>query len=70
MSFATKLAAASGTLTAAQIAAATEASKRTVENWRCGRNAPLEFNRAYILARVKRAVINEDRKKLKPQTRS
>lgn len=63
MSFTTELASASGTLTASQIAAATGASKRTVENWRSGRNAPLEFNRAYILARVKRAVINKDRKK-------
>lgn len=54
MSFATELAAASGTLTAAQIAAATGASKRTVEGWRRGKE-PLTAYRADILTRIKRA---------------
>jgi transcriptional regulator with XRE-family HTH domain len=55
MTFATELTAAAGTLTAAQIATATGASKRTVENWRHGRNVPLARYQADILKRVRRA---------------
>ena len=55
MTFAAELAAASGSLTAAQIAAATGASKRTVEDWRHGRSAPLARYRADVLTRIKRA---------------
>ncbi len=54
MSFATELAAASGTLTAAQIAKATGASKRTVEGWRAGKKPPPAY-RADILTRINRA---------------
>jgi len=54
LTFATELAAASGTLTAAQIAAATGASKRTVEGWRLGKE-PIAAYRADILTRIKRA---------------
>lgn len=54
MNFAAKLKSAAGTLTAAQIAAATGVSKRTVEGWRAGKQ-PLPAYRADILARVKRA---------------
>lgn len=54
MGFATELAAASGTLTATQIAKATGASKRTVEGWRAGKEPPQAY-RADILTRIKRA---------------
>ena len=54
MKFAAELAAVAGTLTAAQIAAATGASKRTVEGWRAGKEPPQAY-RADILTRIKRA---------------
>jgi len=54
MTFATELAAAAGTLTAALIAAATGASKRTVEGWRGGKE-PLPAYRADLLTRIRRA---------------
>ena len=62
MNWAAELAAASGALTAAQIAAATGASKRTVEDWRLGRSAPLARYRADILTRVKRARARAERR--------
>lgn len=55
MTFAAQLRAASGNLTAAQIAKATGASKRTIENWRCGRNAPNAREHRALLARITRA---------------
>ncbi len=61
MTFATELAAASGTLTAAQIAAATGASKRTVEGWRAGKE-PLPAYRAVLLTRIKRARARAERR--------
>lgn len=54
MSFAAELASAAGTLTAAQIATATGASKRTVEGWRVGKEPPTAY-RADILTRIRRA---------------
>ncbi len=54
MSFATELEIAAGRLTAAQIAKATGASKRTVEGWRAGKKPPQAY-RADILTRIKRA---------------
>ena len=54
MSFSSELCAASGALTAAQIAAATGVSKRTVEGWRSGKE-PIAAYRADILTRIKRA---------------
>lgn len=61
MSFAAELAAAAGTLTAAQIAAATGVSKRTVEGWRAGKE-PLPAYRADLLTRIKRARARHERK--------
>lgn len=61
MTFATELASASGTLTAAQIAAATGASKRTVEGWRSGKEPPHAY-RADILTRIKRARARAERR--------
>jgi hypothetical protein len=61
MSFATELAAAAGTLTAAQIAAATGVSKRTVEGWRAGKE-PLPAYRADLLTRIKRARARAERR--------
>lgn len=61
MTFVTALAAASGTLTAAQIAAATGASKRTVEGWRAGKEPPQAY-RADILTRIKRARARAERR--------
>jgi DNA-binding transcriptional regulator YiaG len=63
MSFVTELAAAAGTLTAAQIAAATGASKRTVENWRAGRNEPVARECSALLTRIKRARARAERKR-------
>lgn len=62
LTFVTELAAASSTMTAAQIAAATGASKRTVEDWRLGRSAPLARYRADILTRIKRARARAERR--------
>lgn len=61
MSFATDLVAASGTLTAAQIATATGASKRTVEGWRAGKEPPTAY-RADILTRIRRAAARSERR--------
>jgi cysteine sulfinate desulfinase/cysteine desulfurase-like protein len=61
VSFAAELAAASGTLTAAQIAAATGASKRTVEGWRAGKE-PIAAYRADLLTRIKRARARAERR--------
>lgn len=57
MTFAAQLRAASGTMTAAQIAAATGYSKRTVEGWRNSRrsNAPRLQNQADVLRKVAEA---------------
>lgn len=54
-SFASLLRAAGNILTATQIATATGASKRTVENWRAGRNAPNAREWPHLLKQVKRA---------------
>jgi len=54
MTFATELQSAAGQLTAAQIAKATGASKRTVEGWRAGKEPPPAY-RADIMTRIKRA---------------
>lgn len=62
MSFSAELSAASGKLTAAQIASATGASKRTVEGWRAGK-APSQAYRADILTRVRRARARHERRK-------
>jgi hypothetical protein len=61
MTFATKLAAVAGKLTAAQIAAATGASKRTVEGWRAGKE-PIAAYRADLLTRIKRAAARVNRR--------
>ena len=61
MTFATELAAAAGTLTAAQIAAATGASKRTVEGWRAGKE-PISAYRADLLTRIRRAAARAERR--------
>jgi cysteine sulfinate desulfinase/cysteine desulfurase-like protein len=61
MTFATELNAASGTLTAAQIAAATGASKRTVEGWRAGKE-PIRAYRSDLLTRIKRAAARVNRR--------
>lgn len=61
MSFVTELGAASGTLTAAQIAKVTGASKRTVEGWRAGKEPPQAY-RADILTRIKRARARAERR--------
>lgn len=50
-----------GSMTAAQIAAATGASKRTVEGWRAGKEPPQAY-RADILARIKRARARAERR--------
>jgi DNA-binding transcriptional regulator YiaG len=62
MSFATELKSAAGQLTAAQIAAATGASKRTVEGWRAGKKPPAAY-RADLLTRIKRARARAERRK-------
>lgn len=61
LTFATELAASAGTLTAAQIAKATGASKRTVEGWRAGKE-PIAAYRADILTRIKRARARAERR--------
>lgn len=61
MSFAAELKSAAGQLTAAQIAAATGASKRTVEGWRRGKE-PLTAYRSDILTRIKRARVRAERR--------
>jgi hypothetical protein len=61
MNFSTELAAAAGTLTAAQIASATGASKRTVEGWRSGKE-PIAAYRADLLTRIKRAAARAERR--------
>jgi hypothetical protein len=67
MKFTDELASAAGPLTAAQIASATGASKRTVEGWRSGKE-PLPAYRPYILACIKRARKAAERTKRKPTT--
>lgn len=51
MTFAAQLRAASGSMTARQIAHATGYSKRTVEGWRRGK-APLPQHQAEILSNI------------------
>ncbi len=61
MAFATELKSAAGQLTAAQIAEATGASKRTVEGWRAGKE-PHAAYRADLLTRIKRARTRAERR--------
>lgn len=53
--FREQLQSAAGQLTAAQIAEATGASKRTVESWRHGRRKPKAREQAGLLTRIRRA---------------
>lgn len=55
MTFATKLSAVASALTAAQIAAATGYSKRTVEGWRSERRQPRPQNQADVIRRAAEA---------------
>jgi len=61
MTFATELQSAAGKLTAAQIAKATGASKRTVEGWRAGKE-PITAYRADLLTRIRRARTRAERR--------
>lgn len=61
VTFAVQIRAAAGALTASQIAAATGASKRTVEGWRAGKEPPQAY-RADILTRIKRARARAERR--------
>jgi transcriptional regulator with XRE-family HTH domain len=54
--FREQLQSAAGQLTAAQIAEATGASKRTVESWRQGRRKPKAREQAALLTRIKHNV--------------
>jgi DNA-binding transcriptional regulator YiaG len=67
MTFAEELQCTAGPLTAAQIASATGASKRTVEGWRSGKEPPPAY-RPYLLACIKRARKAAERTTRKPTT--
>lgn len=60
--FREQLKSAAGQLTAAQIAEATGASKRTVESWRQARRTPKAREQAALLTRIRRAAARAERK--------